>query len=204
VRRDAFEAAALYDLIENSVAPRFYGGALPSRWIAMVRHTMTNTGPMVLSTRMLSDYVNELYTPAAVSARATAKGDFAAAKELAAWVAKVRAAWSSVSVLHVESSADRDVPGLGQDLPLKAVVALGSLTPADVEVQVAYGRVDDRDEVHDIETIPLTADGTVEGGYRYEATLRLTRPGPFGYTVRVLPTHPLLASTAELGLIATA
>jgi starch phosphorylase len=204
VRRDAFEAAALYDLIENSVAPRFYGGSPPSRWIAMVRHTMTNTGPMVLSTRMLSDYVHELYTPAAVSARATAKGDFAAAKELAAWVAKVRAAWPSVSVLHVESSADRDVPGLGQDLPLKAVVALGSLTPADVEVQVAYGRVDDRDEVHDIETIPLTADGTVEGGYRYEATLRLTRPGPFGYTVRVLPTHPLLASTAELGLIATA
>jgi glycogen phosphorylase len=29
----------------------------------------------------------------------------------------------------------------------------------------------------------------------------LGRPGPFGYTVRVLPRHPLLAAPAELGLV---
>jgi starch phosphorylase len=32
--------------------------------------------------------------------------------------------------------------------------------------------------------------------------LPLERTGPFGYTVRVLPAHPLLATSAELGLIA--
>ena len=26
-------------------------------------------------------------------------------------------------------------------------------------------------------------------------------PGPFGYTVRVVPRHPLLASIAEMGLV---
>jgi starch phosphorylase len=29
----------------------------------------------------------------------------------------------------------------------------------------------------------------------------LGRPGPFGYTVRVLPRHPLLAGPAEMGLV---
>ncbi len=29
----------------------------------------------------------------------------------------------------------------------------------------------------------------------------LDRPGPFGYTVRVLPNHRLLDSRAELGLV---
>jgi starch phosphorylase len=29
----------------------------------------------------------------------------------------------------------------------------------------------------------------------------LGQPGPFGYTVRVLPRHPLLAAPAELGLV---
>jgi starch phosphorylase len=29
----------------------------------------------------------------------------------------------------------------------------------------------------------------------------LDRPGPFGYTVRVLPRHALLDSRAELGLV---
>ena len=37
---------------------------------------------------------------------------------------------------------------------------------------------------------------------RYTGEVELGRPGPFGYTVRVLPTHPLLAAPAEMGLIA--
>jgi hypothetical protein len=35
---------------------------------------------------------------------------------------------------------------------------------------------------------------------RYSGEVSLDQPGPFGYTVRVLPRHPLLASRAELGL----
>ena len=41
------------------------------------------------------------------------------------------------------------------------------------------------------------ADATV----RYSGEVPLDRPGPFGYTVRVLPNHPLLDSRAELGLV---
>jgi starch phosphorylase len=37
---------------------------------------------------------------------------------------------------------------------------------------------------------------------RYEGTVALDRSGPFGYTVRVLPEHRLLAGPAELGLVA--
>ncbi len=29
----------------------------------------------------------------------------------------------------------------------------------------------------------------------------LGQPGPFGYTVRVLPRHPLLSAPAEMGLV---
>jgi glycogen phosphorylase len=36
---------------------------------------------------------------------------------------------------------------------------------------------------------------------RYSGELPLDQPGPFGYTVRVLPNHPLLDSRAELGLV---
>ena len=36
---------------------------------------------------------------------------------------------------------------------------------------------------------------------RFAGSVKLDRPGPFGYTVRVLPRHPLLASRAEMGLV---
>jgi len=38
----------------------------------------------------------------------------------------------------------------------------------------------------------------------FAGTVALARAGSFGYTVRVVPRHPLLASPAELGLIAVA
>jgi glycogen phosphorylase len=38
----------------------------------------------------------------------------------------------------------------------------------------------------------------------YRGTVRLDRSGSFGYTVRVVPHHALLASSAEMGLVATA
>ncbi len=203
-RRDEFEAAALYDLLEKSVAPRFYGGSPPSRWVAMVRHTLSDTGPKVLSTRMLTEYVEQLYTPAALAGREAAAEDFAGARDLAAWTAKVRAAWHRIRVLHVESGGEGSAPALGQDLPVRAVVDLGPLSPDDIEVQVAYGSVDDDDEVAEVATAPLEYAGEVEGAHRYETTLRLTYAGPFGYTVQVLPKHRLLAGLSELGLLASA
>jgi starch phosphorylase len=39
------------------------------------------------------------------------------------------------------------------------------------------------------------------GLVRYSGEVSLDQPGPFGYTVRVLPNHPLLDSRAELGLV---
>jgi glycogen phosphorylase len=39
------------------------------------------------------------------------------------------------------------------------------------------------------------------GSVQFSGEVPLDRPGPFGYTVRVLPHHPLLDSRAELGLV---
>jgi starch phosphorylase len=71
-RRDELEAAAFYDIVETQMVPRFYDqneSGLPTRWLEMVRHTLSSLGPKVVATRMLRDYVFELYSPAAQSFR---------------------------------------------------------------------------------------------------------------------------------------
>jgi len=142
-RRDDIEASALYDLIENEVSSRFYDvdpSGVPLRWIEMVRHTLKSLGPKVIATRMLRDYVGHLYTPAAVSSRAI-NDDYSGASELAVWKRRVLAAWPSVHVDHVESFGVADSPEIGGDVEVHAFVALGDLTPDDVDVQVVQGRV---------------------------------------------------------------
>jgi starch phosphorylase len=62
--------------------------------------------------------------------------------------------------------------------------------------------VGDHDEIVEPEASPLALNGPAADGIaRYVGDARLGRPGPFGYTVRVVPHHPLLATTAEMGLV---
>ncbi|MFF4276954.1 glycosyltransferase family 1 protein [Streptomyces sp. NPDC001536] len=202
--RDDVEAAALYDLLEQRVTPRFYErgqGGLPDRWIEMVRQTLTLLGPKVLAGRMVRDYVERLYTPAAHAHRAMTPE---LAGELAVWKARVRGTWSSVTVDHVETSVATTTAELGTTLGLRVRVGLGELGPEDVEVQAVSGRVDEEDRIADAMTVPLKPVGgpDPEGQWVYEGPLSLDRTGPFGYTVRILPAHRLLASGAELGLVA--
>jgi starch phosphorylase len=205
-RRDEVEAAAFYDIVESQMAPRFYDHSdegLPTRWLEMVRHTLSSLGPKVVATRMLRDYVTGLYAPAAGSYRSVVEAKFGGAKHLAAWKKRVKATWPGVRVEHVEARGVSDALEFGTVVSLRAVVVLGDLNADDVDVQAAYGRVDEHDEI----TAPSYAslrlsDKRDDGSWIYEGEMTLDRTGPFGYSVRVLPLDPLLAGPGELGLIA--
>ncbi|MFF5974517.1 alpha-glucan family phosphorylase [Streptomyces sp. NPDC012769] len=205
-RRDDLEAAALYELIEHRVAPRFYDrgpDGVPARWTAMVRRTLADLGPKVHADRMVREYVERLYAPAAAEHRALAPDT---ARALAAWKTRVRAAWPKVSVDHVEVGDDLEGADaeLGATPAVRVRVALGELSPEDVEVQAVTGRVDADDRLRDARTSVLKPAGgpDLEGRIPYAGVLSLDRTGPFGCTVRVLPAHPALAHPAELGLVA--
>ncbi|GAA4114011.1 glycosyltransferase family 1 protein [Nocardioides fonticola] len=204
-KRDDLEAAALYDLIENEVAARFYdrdADGVPTRWVEMMRHTLKSLGPKVLASRMVRDYVRELYSPAAQHARAL-NSDYAGAVELAAWKSRVLAAWPQVRVEHVESSGIGDAPEVGAPMSVRAFVALGALEPADVAVQLVHGRTTSDDELVDTRVVDLDVAESYEAGrHRFDGTVLLDHAGSFGYTVRVVPRHAQLASVAELGVVA--
>ena len=222
--RDDIEAAALYELIESHVAPRFYGdgsedattaagpdtapsraSTVPHQWLAMVRHTLATLGPKVSARRMLTDYVNELYVPACVAGRRVTTDDGALARGTAHWVERVRTAWPQLRIEHVDAHGVRQEPQIGDELTVNAYVDLGELTPEDVTVQVSYGRVSETDHIHERSYATLE-DVTELGGGRmtFSGPITIDRSGPFGYTVRVLPRHDELASPAELALVRNA
>jgi starch phosphorylase len=205
-RRDELEAQALYELLGKSVAPLFYerdADGIPQGWVDRIRHALRSLGPKVQAERMVREYVNALYVPAAASSRALTDADgFGPARELAAWKKLVVDAWPQVRIEHVESESAAG-QRLGAALAVRVSVALGELTRDDVTVEVVYGRPDEGDEIVRPAYATLTAEAApvADGAVRYSGEVSLDRPGPFGYTVRVLPNHRLLDSRAELGLV---
>ena len=203
-RRDDIEAAALYELIENSVAATFYdrdAHGMPRTWIAMVRHTLGTLGPKVLASRMVSEYVTRLYTPAAISSREMRVNNFALAADVSSWKTHVRAVWPELKVDHVESHGVGDAVLLGTQIMVKAFVSLANLTTDDVVVQIVFGRVDADDRIVQAGHSAMVPVEQYEGNrWQYQISLPLEQNGPFGYTVRMLPRHRGLAAPEELGL----
>lgn len=205
-RRDHIEAAALYDLIENTVAPRFYDRderGVPRRWMEMMRHTLATLGPKVQATRMVRDYVERLYTPIAAASRVIDAAPYEKAKELAAWKHKVRSAWPGVRVDFVEAEVP-DVAELGDEVSISAGVSLAGLEPTDVHVQLVSGRVGADDRLEDFDISNLNPAGEKHGHQVFTGTEKLSASGSVGYAVRVVPFNSLMAGDTELGLAANA
>lgn len=203
--RDDAEASALYDLIEHQLVPRFYEreGGIPTAWLGMVRHTMTDLGRRATSDRMVRDYVQRLYVPSAAHDVALRAGGFAEARELAAFVTRVKEAWPRISVAGVDSSGIPSQAQAGDRLEVSAAVRLDGLSPDDVAVELAYGRTNEDDALAGDHSVHRLSPGgpAVDGVTTFTGTLPLTVTGTFGYTVRVVPSHPQLVSPVELGLV---
>jgi len=65
---DAAEAESLFRILEREVVPNFYARDhtdLPTQWVAMMRASMLNAATAFSARRMLCDYLDTCYAPAA-------------------------------------------------------------------------------------------------------------------------------------------
>ena len=65
---DPAEAEALYRLLEREVAPVYFdrdAGGVPRRWVAMMKASIQRLAPEFSAGRMVLDYFDQAYAPAA-------------------------------------------------------------------------------------------------------------------------------------------
>ena len=213
-RRDDLEAAALYDLLEHSVAPKFYDRdehGVPMRWVEMVRHTLIRAraeGAGVADGARLHREV--LRTGGAVAAHARSNpartgSRSARPASLAVYRQRAEDAWPKIQITDVDSYGLPDTPLLGSELDADRDGAPGR--PATGRGGGAGGaRPGGRQRrAGGSGDGAMEHTGTADGGNEvFSTTTPLPVAGPVGYTVRVLPHHRLLAADNELGLVTLA
>jgi starch phosphorylase len=63
--QDQRDARAMYDLLEQQIIPMFHdrdADGVPQRWVAMMRRSLMTNGPRFSATRMLREYVAQVYS----------------------------------------------------------------------------------------------------------------------------------------------
>ena len=204
-QQDAADAHSLFQLLEQAVVPTFYErteGPLPRRWLNRVRHSLQSLGPRVLATRMVREYVVDLYIPLHVRAERLNADQHSRAKQLAAWREKVQSAWPSISVRAV--SGDEGLAQLGEEREVQALVDLGSLAPTDVTVQLVHGSVRSDGMIDERRVESLKHYGTEAGSEMFSGRFVADSSGEYGFAVRVVPANDDLLSWTDTGLVSWA
>jgi starch phosphorylase len=202
--QDAVESSALYDLIESDVVPLFYGRAadgLPRAWIARMKRSMRLLTPAFSTNRMLWEYAERYYVPAAHCYERLAADGMARARQLASWKAAIRKGWGAVRIESVEDLR----PGsrrVGEGFELAVVVDLGPIEPRHVTVEAHFGPLTAAREIEKGRAMALTLERSLgDGRHRYTGSIPCQRSGMQGYTVRARPFHPEACDLLETGLV---
>lgn len=201
--QDKIESEALYDLLEREILPLFYSrgrDSLPRGWIARMKASMRYIGAEFSSHRMLKEYAERFYFPALENYRRLEKADFAPARDLAAYLEKVRKAWPSISIAEMGTDA-RPVMDRGDLVEVSAVVDLGGLAPSEIALEIYHGTLSSQGEIEQAERSPMAAVGRRGDLWEYRASVLCAKTGQQGYALRVLPAHPALVHPFVPGLI---
>ncbi len=194
---DAAETEQLFRLLEEQVIPEFYdrdADGIPRAWVGRIRASLSRLTPRFSSNRMLAEYLDRLYLPAAASFRRRTGQGLRVARDLRRWMHGLNHHWSGIhwGNLEVELRGDRR--------EYRVQVYLGEVPPESVAVELYAESRDERGiERHALRRErPLSGSA---GGFLYAGEVPAGRPQG-DYTPRVVPVHPEAEVPLEARFIA--
>jgi starch phosphorylase len=199
------DAGSLYQLLENQIIPLYYAkpdGKLPLAWLQLMRESIRSVTPVFNTHRMVKEYTERLYIPAAKSHEDFSRDNCAAATHLSQWKSKIRKDWPQVRIQDVQiGNTDRQNIPVGESLQLSTRVHLGAVDPKHVRVEAYHGESENGGIKNPAVTILAQSSQNGDGSYVYQGSVPAAESGAYGFSVRVVPTHPHLMQAHELRLI---
>ncbi|MBI4651905.1 alpha-glucan family phosphorylase, partial [Candidatus Desantisbacteria bacterium] len=201
--QDSIESNAIYDLLEKEIVPLFYERGqdlIPYNWISMIKSAMKKLSPLFNSNRMVCEYTENFYLPAAKRYSKIISNNMQDVKNLAKWKHYIRTNWSEIYVENVEAETSHPLPVMSK-LEVRATVDLKKLSPNDVKVQIYYGMLNPEGEIENSNTIDMMLLEQKDGKYIYSGNIICDYSGQNGYSVRIIPFHEDLINPMDMGMV---
>ncbi|MDD5064180.1 MAG: alpha-glucan family phosphorylase [Phycisphaerae bacterium] len=216
--QDEVEARAVYDLLENEVIPLFYTRSaddLPRAWISRVKNSVKWIAPRFNTHRMVAEYTQRFYNPAAAKWRYLTAEAMARAKVLSTWKSNMKKAWPEFAIKDVQIQVYNNGDGgkqldirqpqlkVGSKLSISALVKLPKVSPDDVSVELYHGPVDSHGSIRNGSIVRMAYKETTDrdSEHWFVGSMSCGETGQHGVAVRVLPRHADLVNPYELGLV---
>jgi starch phosphorylase len=188
--QDTVDAEALYNILENEIIPEFYdrkNGGVPVRWLGRMRASMKMAMRDFCGMRMVQEYAESFYLPAAQAYDALSRDACAEAVVLEKRQRRLETYWKEIRVEAPVLDAGPTIR-VGDTLRFTARAHLGTLHPDEVEVQLYIGQLKTVNALAAGGAVKMTLERELgDGDYLYACNQLCENAGRHGYTARVVP-----------------
>lgn len=192
--QDRLDAAMIYSLLENDIAPLYYNRnkkGYSEGWIKTIKNSIATIAPHYTMKRQLDDYYSRFYTKQASLFKKLSANDNQLAKELAQWKETVAERWDSI---HVVSKTDFVVSGVetGKKYSMQYVIDEQGLNDA-VGLEFVSVKTDLNGEERIFNVREFKMVGHEGNLYTFELEFEPDVAGSFKGCVRMFPKNEMLA-----------
>lgn len=199
------DSKSLYALLEDVIVPLYFNrdaSGIPQQWLAMSKRSMESLLPRFNTERMVLQYLNDLYVPAAERGFQVATDHCALAKRISDWKRKIPTRFSSVRIADVSlKGLEGDVIVVGKPFSVVVRIDPGKLEPGELLVELVVGKTDGREFAGLPETVQLKPARDEKGSLAFSGDYLVPENGRYSYGIRVIPFNQDLAWKQEAELV---
>ena len=202
--QDIADSESIYNILENKIIPAYYNkdkNGISKQWMTYMKNSIMSTGGKYSTSRMLVDYTSKLYIPLC---NLTNKyyNDLGQVTEFNNIKENLYANWDDI-VITQENNMDDITIDAGNKIFVTCKVKLPNIDVKNVEVQCYSGRIQENGTLENISIVPMNMVSEDEGNkeYTYEAEIKMSTGGNYGYTFRVMPKLEMILDNENLNLV---
>ncbi len=203
--QNELDAATIYSIIENEIAPIYYSAdklsGISYGWISYVKNTIAKVACNFTTNRMLSDYLRQYYEPQYSRLKKLVADGYKEAREIALWKAHLLRAWNNISVVsYTQPDASYN---LSPSDPLKSEVVLNiaDLMPEDIGVEMLFCTTDKRGNLHIASKTEFKLESFEDGIAKYSTEIVPENTGMYQVATRIFAQNPKLPHRQDFGLV---
>jgi starch phosphorylase len=203
--QNELDAETIYNTLENDIVPSYYDqdkNGVSARWVSHIKNTIAEIAPEFVMGRMLNDYQTRFYGKLAKRSEQLKHKDYAIARELADWKARVRHTWEAIELIDLQApdTFNRSLP-LGEKFDASTTLDLQDLSSEDVGVEVVFYRRKSEKELEFLFVHEMELKSKKDREVVFACSFVPSTAGVFEYGFRLFPKHKMLPHRQDFGLV---
>lgn len=200
------DAATIYNIIENEIAPTFYdkkeGADYSVKWVETIKNTVAQVACNFTTNRMMTDYCEQFYEPLAKRSAMVKADDFLFARDMAFWKKRMRREWKSLEIRSFSRpDNDREPFTLGREFVAQIKAFIGEINPSELGVELLLAERDKKGSYHIVEKFDFSLVDCKAGVATYEAHILPEMAGTYEVAGRLYAKNEGFAHRQEFELV---